>query len=52
MKEALSWDKKGFILELQRIAALDVTYLDIPVLQAIVKFKWDAYTRSYLMRHF
>lgn len=37
---------------IQEASGKDVTYLDIPILQLIIDFKWETYTKAYFMIEF
>ena len=42
-------DKQLFMRVIQEISLSDITILDIPVLQAVINFKWDAYTKAHFV---
>jgi hypothetical protein len=37
---------------LSLVSGRDLGYLDVPLLQTVISFKWEAYTRGYFMGHF
>ena len=41
-----------FMKTLQIMCERDISYLEIPLIQTIIKFKWFAYTRSFFVMQF
>lgn len=45
-------DRRHFMYLLSLVSQRDLAYLEIPILQTIITFKWLTYTRGYFMRQF
>lgn len=38
-----------FMRILMKICEIDMSYLEIPLIQSIIKFKWQTYTKRYFL---
>jgi Ion transport protein len=45
-------DRRQFMYLLSLVSLRDLSYLEIPLLQTIITFKWETYTRAYFMWQF
>ena len=45
-------DRRHFMYLLSLVSHRDLAYLEIPLLQTIITFKWLTYTKSYFMKQF
>lgn len=52
LKQAMTQDKRRFMLALQKVSSTHINYLDLPALQGVIEFKWKTYTKGYLIRQF
>lgn len=49
LKETLTSNNNEFMLKLQEASSKDISYLEVEVLQTIIKHKWSTYTQNYYL---
>lgn len=52
MKNTLNEDKGKFMEMISKVAQRDLAIMDIPVIQAIINFKWNTYTKKHFVKQF
>lgn len=48
----LSTEKRGFMNLIKDASEKDISYLELPIIQHVINFKWDTYTRDFFIFQF
>lgn len=52
LKHTLNDNKKFFAVQLKDVCERDITYMNIPCIQAVIDFKWKTYTFWFFAKKF